>query len=82
MHKRLNITLPESTIELLEKAAKKGERSELINTAIKEYVSQKQRMKLRRAMIEGAKANAALDLKIAQEWFPLDEEAWEKYGEK
>ncbi len=39
-HKRLNITLPESTIMLLETVTNKGERSNFINVAIKTYVKQ------------------------------------------
>lgn len=78
MHKRLNITLPESTIIILEDAAEKGNRSTFIDTAIKQYVKQTKQESLRTQIIEGAKANAELNLNIAGEWFPLEEEAWER----
>ena len=76
MNKRLNITLPEQTIRLMDQAVPKGKRSNLIARAIKQYVQQYKRAELRRLLAEGARVNAKRDLKMAEEWFPLEEEAW------
>ncbi len=33
-------------------------------------------------LIEGAIRNAERDLQMAEEWFPLEEEAWQKHQEE
>lgn len=74
--KRLNITLPESTVALLETVANKGERSTFIDNAIKAYVKQIKRETLREKLKEGAIARSERDLNLADEWFEIDEELW------
>lgn len=76
MNKRLNITLPEQTIRLMDQTSPKGQRSNLIARAIKYYVQNQKRTELRKLLAEGARVRAKRDLKIAEEWFPLEEEAW------
>jgi CopG family transcriptional regulator/antitoxin EndoAI len=55
----------------------KGNRSRFIQEAVKHYVATRSRANLRKLLKEGALRNAKRDLEIAEEWFPLDEEAWE-----
>ncbi len=76
--KRLNITLPESTVALLETVANKGERSTFIDNAIKAYIKQTRRESLRNSLKEGAIARSERDLNLADEWFEIDEELWQK----
>lgn len=76
--KRLNITLPASTVALLETVANKGERSTFIDNAIKAYVKQNRRESLRESLKEGAIARSERDLDLAEEWFEIDEELWQK----
>ena len=76
MNKRINITLPEETIRLLDRAAKKGNRSKLINKAVRHYAEHIGRENLRKQLKEGAQARADRDLRLTEEWFALDEEAW------
>lgn len=76
LHKRLNITLPESTVTLLETVADKGERSTFIDAAIKKHVSDIRKQRLREQIKAGSIANAERDLEIAREWFDLEEELW------
>jgi CopG family transcriptional regulator / antitoxin EndoAI len=38
MHRRINITLPEKTVQLIDRLAQKGDRSCLINEVIVRYV--------------------------------------------
>lgn len=76
MHKRINITLPEETIRLLDRVAERGDRSGLIDRAIKRYVEEIGRANLRRRLKDGYERRAAHDLETAESWFSLDEEAW------
>ncbi len=76
MNKRINITLPEKTVQLLDRVAQKGNRSRLIDSAVRRYVAEVGRANLRRRLKGGAIREAELDLQLAEEWFPLEEEAW------
>lgn len=73
MNKRLNITLPEQTVRLMDRVAGKGQRSRLIAQAVHRYVEQQGRTSLRKRLEEGARARAERDLKLAEEWFQIDE---------
>ena len=76
-HKRINITLPESTVTLLESVADKGSRSTFIDTAIRIHASNLQKETLSERIKEGAIARAERNLKMAEEWFHLEEELWQ-----
>ena len=78
MTKRINIVLPVETIEVLDRVAPKGNRSRLISEAVIHYVTSRARTNLAERLKQGAIANAQRDLAIAQEWFSLDEEAWQR----
>ena len=77
MTKRINIVLPEDTLRLLDKVAPRGNRSRLISEAVRHYLTSRARRNLAARLKQGAMANAQRDLDIAQEWFSLDEEAWQ-----
>ena len=76
MHKRLNITLPDTTIKLMDRVVGKGDRSRLIADAVENYIESIGRVKLRKRLREGAVRRAKRDLQIAEGWFHLEEEAW------
>ena len=78
MHKRVNVTLPEETIRLIDRSANHGNRSGFIDKAVRYFVRSHGRTQLRRLLEEGAERRAARDLAIAEEWFPVDKEAWQK----
>ncbi len=78
MYRRLNVTLPEGTVRMIDQAAKRGNRSRFIDLAVKRYVEQVGRANLRQMLKEGAVRRAGRDLRIAQEWFHLEEAAWQK----
>ncbi|MBI2818180.1 MAG: hypothetical protein HYX72_14695 [Acidobacteria bacterium] len=82
MTKRLNIILPEETVRVLDRVASRGNRSRLIDQAVLHYVRSRSRENLRERLKEGYLANAKANLKLAQEWFPLEEEAWQKANRK
>lgn len=75
--KRINIVLPEETLRVLRRVAPKGSRSRLIDRAVLQYVKGQSQKSLRERLKEGYIANAKESLTMAEEWFPLEEEAWQ-----
>lgn len=80
MYRRLNVTLPERTVSLIDRVAAKGDRSRFIDQAIRFYVEAAGRTQLRQRLKEGAIRRAERDLSLAQESFFLDEEVWQRGG--
>ena len=78
MSKRINIMLPEGTLAVLDRVAPRGNRSRFISEAVLHYVETRGKHSLREQLRAGYQANADENLKIAAEWFPLEEEAWQK----
>ena len=72
MTKRLNITLPDRTVQLMNRVAGKGQRSALINRAVTRYVREASLANLRKQLAGGSRANADFDLKLAEEWFSIE----------
>lgn len=77
MHQRVNVTLPEATLRLIDRVARKGDRSRLIDEAVKHYVEDMGRKNLRTRLKEGYLANADRDREIAEEWLLLDQTPWD-----
>jgi CopG family transcriptional regulator / antitoxin EndoAI len=77
MYRRLNISLPEETVRLLDRVAAKGARSHVIAEAVTRYVTEIGKARIRRLMKERAAKRADLDIEIAEEWVSSDREAWE-----
>ena len=75
MNKRLNITLPEETVRIMDRAAGKGRRSNLIDRAVRRYVKEETRANLRKQLAASYKANAEADLRLAEGWFRLEGQA-------
>jgi len=76
MHRRLNITLPEETVRLIDRLVRPRGRSRFIDAAVKTYVDSVGRAQLRKKLKEGAMRRANRDLQMADEWFDLEEGAW------
>ena len=74
IHKRINITLPADTVRLLDRVAEKGNRSGLLDRAVRFYVKEMGKANLRKQLRLGAEARAVRDLAIAEEWFPIESE--------
>lgn len=77
MHRRLNVTLAEETIRLIDRVAAKGDRSRFIDEAVRHFVRERRRQGLKTRLKEGAQKRAERDLRIAEEWFLLEEEPWQ-----
>jgi CopG family transcriptional regulator/antitoxin EndoAI len=78
MHQRVNITLPKETLGLIDRVAKKGDRSRFIDEAIKHYVDAVGRANLRKLLKEGAIKRTQRDLALTEEWFGIEEELWQE----
>jgi CopG family transcriptional regulator/antitoxin EndoAI len=76
MYQRINITLPEETLGLIDRLAKTGDRSRFIDRAIRYYVEAIGKANLKNLLKEGAINRAERDLRLAEEWFILEEETW------
>ena len=72
MVRRLNISLPESTVELIDRVAGKGRRSALIDRAVLQFMEQESRANIRAQLAAGARDRAGRDLQLAEEWFPIE----------
>jgi len=78
MHQRINITLPDETLMLIDRLAQQGDRSRFIDAAVRHYVAAIGKAGLRRRLKEGALARAERDLSLAEEYFVLEEEGWQE----
>ena len=77
-HKRVNITLPDETLQLLDRITERGERSRLIDEAVRFYAKEIGKSRLRRYLTEGAVKHAKRDLILVEDWFNVEEESWDK----
>ena len=74
MNRRLNITLPEQTVRMLDHAVPKGQRSRLIDEAVRRFIYEEGRANLRERLVQGATAQSERDRQIAEEWFVLPDQ--------
>jgi CopG family transcriptional regulator/antitoxin EndoAI len=72
MHRRINVTLPEETVKLIDRVSAKGDRSRLIDHAVKQYITEIGQANPRKQLKEGALRRAPRDCALAEEWFLLD----------
>lgn len=76
LHRRINITLPEDTVRLIDRVAQKGDRSFLISEAVRHYVASVGKARLRRLLKEGALRHAERDLKLVEDWSSMEAMPW------
>ena len=76
MPKRINIILRETTIRTLNRLAKRGERSRLIDEAVQHYAATRSVEALRDRLKDASVHDRGLDREVTQEWFEADSEAW------
>ena len=69
MNRRLTITLPEQTVRMLDRAVSRGQRSRLIDEAVRRFINDQGRANLREELELGAKDRSERDREIAEEWF-------------
>lgn len=73
MYRRVNVTLPEEMIRLIDGVVQRGNRSRFIDEAVKSFVKKRRRAGLKRLLKEGALRRAERDVLLAEDWFPLEE---------
>lgn len=71
--KRVNISLPETTLEKIDALTEPGDRSRFIDQAVHFYVEAVGRKQLRQSLKEGAVRNNNRDTDIVAQWFHVDE---------
>ncbi|MCP4352515.1 MAG: hypothetical protein GY795_44215 [Desulfobacterales bacterium] len=76
MYQKINITLPEQTVNLIEQMTTERNISQFIDEAVKYYIEQVGKISLREQLKNGAIKRAERDLKLSQEWNELEEESW------
>ncbi len=76
MSKQINVILPDETVKVLNRVAAPGARSRFIAQAVTHYIQSRSTANLKERLKEGYLANAKLNMELAEEWFPLEEEAW------
>jgi metal-responsive CopG/Arc/MetJ family transcriptional regulator len=62
MRKRLNITLSEETLELIDRVTEQGGRSRFIDEAVRHYIQETGRTNLRKQLKEGTIRRRERDL--------------------
>ena len=78
MSKRINVILPDATVAVLDRVVPKGNRSRFIDRAVLQFVKTATAANLRERLKAGALANTRLNLEIAEEWFPVEQELWQR----
>lgn len=76
MHRRLNISLPDTTVRLLDRVVPKGDRSKFIDRAARYEIGRTTKAELRRQLKEGALRRAGRDREITAERDQLSAEVW------
>ena len=74
MQRRINVSLSEEAIRLLDRLAPKGDRSRFLDELVKRTA--RDRAALRARLKEGYIKRAERDRELAAEWDPLADEVW------
>ena len=78
MYQQINITLPQKTIELIDRVAAHEDRDRLIDDAINLYIIGRQKQELQERLRKGAIHRSDRDLTLVEDWFNVEEEVWLK----
>ena len=81
MSKRINIVLPEATIQTIDRMARPGERSRFINQAVQHFVANRSMESLRAQLERAAVRDQDLDREVAADWFAVDHETCQQLDE-
>jgi metal-responsive CopG/Arc/MetJ family transcriptional regulator len=78
---KVTLTLPKEIMDVVRQEAPPRGYSKFIAEAVTYFIEERRRRALRERLIVGYQANAERDRALAEEWRPLEEEAWQKYVE-
>jgi hypothetical protein len=77
MAKRINIILPEDTIQTIDRLSRPGQRSRFIRRAVEHYVATASPEALHGRLKQAAIRDRDLDLEISRDWLAVDQEQWQ-----
>jgi CopG family transcriptional regulator/antitoxin EndoAI len=77
--KRVNVSLPVTVLNMLDELAPNHRRSQFIAEAVMNYAAEVKARELAERLKAGYLARAERDRQIAEEWYPLEQEAYEEY---
>jgi CopG family transcriptional regulator/antitoxin EndoAI len=78
---KVTLTLPSEVMDAVREEAEPRGYSKFIAKAVTYYIQEQRRLALRERLIEGYQASAERDQAIAEEWWPLENEAWPEYAD-
>ena len=78
IQRRINVSLSEEAVRLLDRMAPKGDRSRFLDELVKRTA--RDRAALRARLKEGYIRRATRDREVAAEWDPLADEVWQRAG--
>lgn len=64
--------MPKETVRLLDHHSERGERSHLIDEAVRFYLREIERAHIRRQLKAGALARSGRDVRLTSEWFRVE----------
>jgi CopG family transcriptional regulator / antitoxin EndoAI len=78
MGTRINIILPETTVQAIDRLARPGQRSRFIERAVEHYIATAGPDALQERLKAAALRDGDLDLEIAQDWYAVDRQQWQQ----
>jgi metal-responsive CopG/Arc/MetJ family transcriptional regulator len=76
---KVTLTLPKGLMDTVREMAPQRGISRFVGEALEYFIAARRRQALRERLRVGYLADAALDQQMAEEWRPLEEEAWLRY---
>jgi metal-responsive CopG/Arc/MetJ family transcriptional regulator len=80
MQRRINVSLSEEAVRLLDRMAPKGDRSRFLDELVKRTAHN--RADLQARLKEGYIKRAKRDREIAANWDPLADDVWQRAGRR
>jgi CopG family transcriptional regulator/antitoxin EndoAI len=74
MSKRLNIVLPNSTVQAIDRLTKPRQRSRFINDAVQHFVAEHSSEALRTRLVQAVVRDQDLDREVATDWSAVDQD--------
>jgi len=77
-YRRVTVTLAEDTLRELDQIAQRRQRSQLVDLAITRFLEERKREEIRESLKDGALARAKEDTEMAEDFFPAEQEVWDR----
>jgi hypothetical protein len=74
--------LPSDTVSKFEESIPSGQRSAVVAQLLRDWLAEKERLRLRQEIIEGCRDMAEIYLQVEKEFHPLEEEVARAFGEE